>query len=121
MPAQLKLEETRKAISFNWMQINNWPRQEIISGFVQAITRCQQTRKEELVLRDIAPESRIGRDDPSQVVEIHDRITGLFSEAVNSLMRDIPQVRLNLNRGQFDMRFYIGREIPRDCIYDEER
>lgn len=121
MPTRLVMDETLHTISLDWAQLSNSTHQDVISGFVQAIIYCRNTQKEELVLRDIAPASKIGRDDPSQVVALYDQILHMFTEAFFLAGRDVPEVRLNLNRGQFDLRFYMGREIPRDCSYEDER
>ena len=121
MPIHLDFEETLNAISFDWIQLNNASHQDMIAAFVQATTYCLEKNKEELVLRDIAPNSQIDHDNPSKIVEVHDRLTRMFGEAFTSLDRDIPEVRLNLNRGQFDLRFYMGKDIPRDYSYDDDR
>lgn len=120
-PQQKEFEETLYAISIDWAHLRNSSRHCILSSFVQAIKYCKEHKKEEFVVQNIVPWVSVGRDDPSIVVSTQDEIVGILFEAIAWVRRDIPEFRLTLRHGEYDIRFYLGNEQPTDCLHFDDR
>lgn len=116
----LKMGETLSAVSVDWALLRDSSRRVALSFFVRAIKFCQESQKEEFVVANIVPWIRVGRDNPSAVMQAQNDIVAIFMEAIAGRRRDIPEFRLNLRRGEFDVRFYLGKEKPTDCHFDDD-
>ncbi len=109
---QVKYEKTRDSISFDAKDIAGLSPGEI-SGFLQSLIRiCGSLGKQELVISNIAPQVQLGKGDLGVVPNIHDEFVVHFANAFFTQGRNLPEHRLVLRRGEFDIRFYVGHERP---------
>ena len=111
---QVKYEKTRDSISFDAKDIAGLSPGEI-SGFLQSLIRiCGSLGKQELIISNIASQVQLGKGDLGVVPNIHDEFVVHFANAFFTQGRNLPEHRLVLRRGEFDIRFYIGHERPTD-------
>ena len=111
---QVKYEKTRDSISFDAKEIAGLSPGEI-SGFLQSLIQiCGSLGKQELIISNIAPQVQLGKGDLGVVPNIHDEFVVHFANAFFTQGRNLPEHRLVLRRGEFDIRFYIGHERPTD-------
>ena len=111
---QVKYEKTRDSISFDAEDIAGLSPGEI-SGFLQSLIRiCGSLGKQELIISNIASQVQLGKGDLGVVPNIHDEFVVHFANAFFTQGRNLPEHRLVLRRGEFDIRFYIGHERPTD-------
>lgn len=111
---QVKYEKTRDSISFDAKDIAGLSPGEI-SDFLQSLIQiCGSLGKQDLVISNIAPQVRLGKGDLGVVPNIHDEFVVHFANAFFTQGRNLPEHRLVLRRGEFDIRFYIGHERPTD-------
>ena len=109
---QIRYEKTRASLSFDAADIAGFSPGEI-SGFLQSLIRiCASLGKQELVISNIAPQVRLGKGDLGVVPSIHDEFVVHFANAFFTQGRNLPEHRLVLRRGEFDIRFYVGHERP---------
>lgn len=109
-----KIMRTRHELFFDWAPISALSEQSLRSGFSHVIGLCGLAEKDEVVVENIAPSYRVGRDDPAIVIAAQERIASVFRDAIAMHNRDMPEYRLSLRRGSFDIRFYLGRTRPTD-------
>ncbi len=115
-----KFARTRHELLIDWSRIEANSAHSIRAGFAQVAELCDEAGKDEFVVENIASRYQVGRDDPAMVIEAQDRIVSLFREAIEKQNRKMPEFRLSLRRGSFDIRFYLGRTRPTDfCAPDE--
>jgi hypothetical protein len=115
-----QLERTRHEILVDWSKIRDASPDTIRNGFAQAIRHCKSLSKDEFVVENIVPDHTVGQDDPAKVIAAQTQIAALFREAARAENRSMPEYRLSLRRGAFDVRFYLGRTRPTDHKAPEE-
>ncbi len=112
--------QTRHELQIDWSTIAELPESNIRAGFTKIAALCDSARKDEFVIENIAPAFVVGRDDASSVMAIQDRIARLLREALDAIGRPVPEYRLSLRRGIFDLRIYLGRTRPTDFTIDDD-
>ena len=118
---KLRYEKTRAAISFDAADIAGLSPGEI-SGFLQSLIRtCALLGKQELVISNIAPQVRLGKDDLGVVPDIYDEFIAYFAKAFNAQRQNLPVHRMVLRRGEFDIRFYVGQQRPTDYEFEDNK
>ncbi len=105
---------TRHELILDWVPISALSEQSLRTGFSHVIGLCGLADKDEVVVENIAPSYRVGRDDPAIVIVAQERIASVFRDAIAMHNRDMPEYRPSLRRGSFDIRFYLGRTRPTD-------
>ncbi len=115
-----KITRTPHALLVDWSEMKDSSPQSTRAGFEQVISLCEATRKDEFVVEDIAPDYKIGDGDPAIVVAAQERIVSIFMQAAVSRFRELPEHRLSLRRGAFDLRFYLGLTRPTDFVGPDE-
>ena len=114
-----ELRRTLYEILIGWSEIRDVPRSEIRQCLSRMISLCTETGKDEVVIENIVPSFKVGRDDPGQILSVQDEIVALFSEAMMGADGELPEFRLGLRRGEFEVRFYMGRTRPTDFDFIE--
>jgi len=101
---------------------NLWREQsEVAVGQLAEAMRLADLRgKPELYINDITPWITVGQADTGQVPIIQDRIMRSLRTACKQIKRDMPVCRLDLRRGEFGLRCYLGRTKPSDHVYEED-
>jgi len=115
-----KITRTPYALLVDWSEMKDSSPQSTRAGFEQVISLCEATGKDEFVVEDIAPDYKIGDGDPAIVVAAQERIVSIFMQAAVSRFRELPEHRLSLRRGAFDLRFYMGLTRPTDFVGPDE-
>ena len=100
---------------------NLWREHEELSlhRLIEAVRFAHRNGKSELLICNITPWFRIGEGDVTQVTEIQNRIVSQLTNACRRIGQDIPETRLSLRNGEFDIRCYLGREKPSDFFFEE--
>jgi len=122
-PSRLDIWKIKSApyqMLLEWCHVGGLSARSIQIGFECIIEQCLAAELDEFVVEDIVPGHTPGVDDPSVVLETEARIVKLFQEASISHFRNNPEFRLSLRNGMFDIRFYVGKTLPCDCIVPED-
>ena len=100
---------------------NLWREHEEISlhHMIEAVRLAQRNGKSELLIYNITPWFRIGEGDVTQVTEIQNKIVAQLTDACRRIGQDLPETRLSLRNGEFDVRCYLGREKPTDYYFED--
>jgi hypothetical protein len=115
-----KIKRTPHALLVDWSEMKDSSRQSTRAGFEQVIALCEATRKDEFVVEDIAPDYKNGDADPAIVIAAQERILSIFMQAAATQFRELPEHRLSLRRGAFDLRFYLGLTRPTNFLGPDE-
>ena len=92
----------------------------VVAQLAEALRLADLRGKQELFIANIAPWIRVGQDDTGKVPIIQDRIETRLRAACERLQREMPVCRLDLNRGEFGIRCYLGKNRPTDYIHEED-
>lgn len=114
------ITRTSHELLVDWSEMKDSSRQSIRAGFEQIIALCKSTGKDEFVVEDIAPDYKVGSGDPAIVMLAQERIVSMFMQSATNHFRELPEYRLSLRRGAFDLRFYLGRTRPTDYLAPDE-
>lgn len=114
-----KYEKSRSGISFGASEIVGISPAETSSILQSVIRICESLEKQELMITNIVPNFRPGKDDLTTVPDVQDEIVDLFAIAFAAQRKSLPVNRLVLRRGEFDIRFYVRDEKPIDFFADE--
>jgi len=115
-----KITRTRHELLLDWSEMKDSSRNSTRAGFEQIIALCEAKGKDEFVVEDIAPDYKVGEGDPAIVMEAQERIVWIFMQAATTRFRELPEFRLSIRRGAFDLRFYLGRTRPTDYLGPDE-
>jgi hypothetical protein len=114
------ITRTLHALLVDWSEMKDASRQSTQAGFKRIIALCKASQKDEFVIENIAPDYVVGSGDPTIVIEAQERIVWMFMQAATTYYRELPEYRLSLRRGAFDLRFYVGRTRPTDYLAADE-
>lgn len=115
-----KVTRTRHELLVDCSEMRDSSRQSTRAGLEQIMALCKIAGKDEFVIEDIAPDYKVGSSDPTIVLEAQERIVSIFMQAATAHFRELPEYRLSLRRGAFDLRFYLGRTRPTDSLSPDE-
>ncbi|PHQ97532.1 MAG: hypothetical protein COB40_04330 [Marinosulfonomonas sp.] len=91
-----------------------------VSQLAEALRSAASRGKSELNINNITPWIIVGEDETRQVPIIQQNIQRNLAAACEKLGREVPETRLDLQRGEFAIRCYLGRIKPTDHIYAED-
>ena len=115
-----KLTRTRHELLVDWSEMRDSSRQSTRAGLEKIMALCKTAGKDEFVIENIVPDYKVGSSDPMIVLDAQERIVSIFMQAATARFRELPEYRLSLRRGTFDLRFYLGRTRPTDCPGPDE-
>jgi len=113
-------ETTPRAIRMDGSHLSRELHEVAVGQMVEALRMAEFRKRSELLICNIAPWVKVGKSDVTRVPETQDRVMQILSDACDYLGRDIPEARLTLHFGEFDIRCYLGREKPTDHVYEED-
>jgi len=101
---------------------NLWRESEevLVGQLVEAVRLADLRQKSELNINNITPWVKIGEQQTGQVANVQKNIQTALVVACNKLNRVAPECRLNLYRGEFGIRAYMGRGKPTDFVFEED-
>jgi hypothetical protein len=111
----------RHEVQIEWSQFAGFPTELICEQLTKLCQLCNDARKDELVILNIAPSFRVGTDNFGDILTIQDDIASTLLLVTAPFQPVQPEIRLSLRRGEFDMRVYLGTTCPRDFEYADER
>lgn len=118
--APKKFRVAFQSIEFDGRGLWHEKEETAISQLAEALSVADSRSKSELNINDITPWILIGEDETRQVPIIQQDIQRYLVSACARLGRDVPASRLDLHRGEFAIRCYLGRIKPTDHIYEED-
>lgn len=118
--AEPDLRVTHSTICLNGKNICQQPTEVSLAQVIEAIRLAELRGKNELVLLNVTPWVNIMQGKITNVPETQIRIEELMNKACMRLKRDVPEVRLSLRGGEFDVRCYLGREKPTDHVFEDD-
>lgn len=113
-------EMTFRAVEMDGRNLWREPAEVAIGQLAEAMRLADLRGKPELYINDITPWITVGQADTGQVPIIQDRIMRSLRAACKQIKRDMPVCRLDLRRGEFGIRCYLGRMKPSDHVYEED-
>ena len=94
---------------------------EVAFGQLMEGIRLAELRgKTEMVICNIALDTIAGERDATIVVEAQEEIEDIIEDVSKRLGREMPECRLTLRTGEFDIRCYLGREKPSDFVFEDD-
>lgn len=118
--AEPDLRITHSTVCLNGKNICRQPTEVSLTQIVEAIRLAELRGKSELLLVNVTPWINISLGKITSVPETQSRIEELLRKACLRLKRDVPEVRLSLRGGEFDVRCYLGREKPTDFVFEDD-
>ena len=113
-------EMTYQAVEMDGRNLWREKRAAAVSQLVEAVRLADLRGKAELYICDITPWIKVGQADTGQVPIIQDRIQENLRIACEQIGREMPVCRLDLRRGEFGIRCYLGKNRPVDFIHAED-
>lgn len=118
--AEQNLRVTHSTVSLNGKNLWREPVETALSQIIEAIRLAELRGKSEMMLLNVTPWVNIGDGEITNVLETQTRVEELLAKACARLKRDVPEIRLSLRGGEFDIRCYLGREKPTDHIFEDD-
>ncbi len=115
-----KFKVAYQSIEFDGCGLWHEQDQVAVNQLAEALRVAEAHGKFELNINNFTPWIKIGEDETKQVPIIQQDIQRNLATACEKLGRDIPESRLDLQRGEFAIRCYLGRTKPTDHIYEED-
>ena len=91
-----------------------------VAQLSEALRLADLRGKQELLIENITPWIEVGQPETGRVPVIQKRIERHLAAACRRIGRDEAVCRLDLNRGIFSIRCYLGRMKPTDYVYEED-
>lgn len=113
-------EVTHSAICMDGSNLWREPTDTALVHVIEAIRLAELRGKSELVMLNITPWIKIRSGEITNVPETQELLEGLLTRACNRLKCDMPEIRLTLRGGEFDLRCYLGREKPSDHVFEDD-
>jgi hypothetical protein len=114
------IEKTIYEVSVGWSQFWTYSNGCLGGAFSELIEYCRETGKDELLIRNIAPASKVGPNDTATVLAVQKAIVAFVCDTITKCGMDKPESRLALRQGQFDIRFYLGKQKPTNFLCEED-
>lgn len=101
---------------------NLWrePAEVAIGQLAEAVRLADLRGKSELMINNITPWIAVGHADSCKIPVIKRNIQTCLYKACKKTNRPVPECRLDLTRGEYSIRCYLGRTKPTDHVYDED-
>lgn len=119
-PMSKRVNLTFQAVEFEGVDIYHQSDESAVSHLAEALRLAETRGKSELKINNITPWIKVGEDETGQVPIIQNEIERKLAIACKKLRHNIPECRLDLHRGEFAIRCYLGRMKPSDHIYEED-
>ncbi|MEE9388313.1 MAG: hypothetical protein V3U96_06855 [Paracoccaceae bacterium] len=119
-PNSQLIEISFRSVEFNGQNLSRELDDVIVGQLVEAVRLSDLRDKNEMNINNIAPWVEVGHEDSCQVPILQKKIQKNLERACAQLKRPVPECRLNLSRGEFSIRCYLGRNKPTDHIYNED-
>jgi hypothetical protein len=113
-------EVTHSSVRMDGRNLWREPFASALDHVIEAIRVAELRGKSELLMSDVTPWVKIVKGEISNVPETQKHVEELISRACARLKRDIPEIRLTLRGGEFDIRCYLGREKPSDHVFEDD-
>lgn len=109
------------SIEIDGRHLQSDPKEVSVSRLSEAMRLAQLHNKEELMIANFAPGTNSGDDSAKNVPLVMREIQNMLAIACEGDMRGTPESRLDLHRGEYGLRCYLGRTKPTDFIFAEDR
>jgi|GEM_PF-3258093 len=91
-----------------------------VAHVMEAVRLTELRGKNELLITNITPWVEVGADDATEITLQQEKFEEALKKVCQRLKRDMPEIRLSLRAGEFDLRCYLGTEKPTDHIYEDD-
>ena len=118
-PTQL-IETSFGAVELEGRDLWREPEDVAIGQLCEAVRLSDLRSKPELKINNISPWVAVGSEESCQVPILQKKILRYLAQACDRLKRPTPECRLDLSRGEYGIRCYLGRTKPTDHVYDED-
>jgi len=116
-PAPGPMEVSFRSVEIEGRNLTHEPHEIVVDQLADAIRLADLRRKPELNINDITPLIEVGDADAAQVPIIQQNIQDKLMLACKKMKRPLPECRLDLSHGKFNIRCYLGRTKPSDHIF----
>ena len=111
---------TMSSVTMDGSNLWREPVEVAFGQLMEGIRLAELRGKSEMVICNIALDTIAGERDATIVVEAQEEIEDIIEDVSKRLGREMPECRLNLRAGEFDIRCYLGREKPSDYVFEDD-
>lgn len=109
-----------RAVELDGQNLWREPEDVAVGQLAEAVRLADLRGKPELKINNITPWIAVGHIDSCQVPILQKKIERKLAKACEQVKRPMPECRLDLSRGEYGIRVYLGRVRPTDHVYDED-
>ncbi|MEE9428543.1 MAG: hypothetical protein V3V25_10390 [Paracoccaceae bacterium] len=114
------IEMSFRSVEMDGCNLWREPDDVAVGQLAEALRLADLHGKSELKINNITPWIAVGHVDSCRVPTYQRKIQGYLELACEKLKRQVPECRLDLSRGEYGIRCYLGRVRPTDHVYDED-
>jgi len=114
------IEMTFRTVELDGRNLWREPENVAVGQLAESVRLADLRTKSELYIRNIAPWISVGQEESYQVPILQSKIQGYLAQACKKLRRPEPACRLDLSRGEYGIRCYLGRIKPTDHVYTQD-
>jgi len=99
-----------------WRETN----ERSVAYVMEAVRLTELRGKNELLITNITPWGQAGADDATEVTVQQEKFEEALKKVCLRLKREMPEIRLSLHAGEFNLRCYLGTEKPTDHVHEDD-